>query len=199
MMLSFWTDAIVAVLLVATIGYSMLLNRRLTAIRQDRDKFEDVIKNLATASQRAETAVANLRSTADDLGRRLDKRIEEGRALSDDLIYMIERGGKIADTLAASIRSGRDRLKSEVEPDSRLAFLPEAKAEVRQEHRVEPVARPVPRQDTARPTAIRREPMPVEPRLASVPAARAGAQEQDRTGATSRAERELVRALARRR
>jgi len=205
-MLSVWIDAVVAVLLVATIGYSMLLSKRLSAVRSDRDKFESVIKNLSAASQRAEAAVANLRSTADDMGRRLDKKVEEARALSDDLAYMIERGGGIADKLAASIRSGRDRLKPEME--SRLEFAPESapelRAERKSEHRIEPVARPVPRAEAPRQAAPaplpaaapRRAPLLPEPRII---AERVTAPPQDRTSATSRAERELLRALSRRR
>ena len=202
MMLSVWIDAVVAVLLIATIGYSILLNKRLTAVRHDRDKFEGVIKNLTTASQRAEAAVANLRNTADDMGRRLDKKVEEARALSDDLVYMIERGGTIADKLAASIRSGRDRVRADAPVDSRLEFVAEAPIERRPEHKpehkIEPLAHPAPRAEAPRPVAPtpRRQPLPPEPRIV---AERVAAPAQDRGNATSRAERELLRALARRR
>lgn len=202
MMLSVWIDAVVAALLVATIGYSMLLNKRLTAVRHDREKFADVIKNLTTASQRAETAVANLRNTAEDMGRRLDKKTEEARALTDDLAYMIERGGTIADKLAASIRSGRDRVRAEAPIESHLEFAAEAPIERRPEHKpehkIEPLPRPAPRAEAPRPAAPapRRQPIPQEPRIV---AERVTAPVQDRATATSRAERELLRALARRR
>jgi len=110
-MLGFLGDAIVALLLCATIGYCIVLNRRLGTVRNDRDKFEALVTNLNTASQRAEVAVTNLRVVADDLSRRLEKKVEEARGLSDDLVYMIDRGGAVADRLANQIRSGRDELK----------------------------------------------------------------------------------------
>lgn len=194
-MLSFWTDAIVALLLIATIGYSVVLNRRLTSVRADRDKFEDVVRNLNTASQRAEAAVTNLRSTADDLGRRLDKKIDEARALSDDLVYMIERGGTVADKLAGLIRSGRDGLKPDLAAEARPAPRPQP----RHEHGVEPLVRQPTRAEAVRPAPARSEPIHVAPRLV-VPAATPSVQPQpERANAPSRAERELLRALQRRR
>jgi hypothetical protein len=197
MMLSFWTDAVVAVLLVATIGYSVVLNRRLSAMRSDRDKFEDVIRNLTTASQRAEAAVANLRTSADDLGKRLDKKIDEARSLSDDLVYMIERGGTIADKMADLIRTGRDGLKSDPKPEVR----PEPKPVLKAEHNVEAFVRRPSRVEATRPVPVRSETFQVEPRPAAASAPRpvAAPLRPEPASATSRAERELLRALSRRR
>ena len=147
-MLSFAGDAIVALLLIATIGYSMVLNRRLGAVRNDREKFEVLVRNLNAASQRAEAAVTNLRVTADDLSRRLEKKVEEAKALSDDLTYMMERGGGIADRLANQIRAGRDALKPDLQPDAKPAPKPQPRAE----HVVEPVApaaKPAPQAEAA--------------------------------------------------
>lgn len=219
-MLSFAGDAIVALLLIATIGYSMVLNRRLGAVRNDREKFEALVKNLNTASHRAEAAVTNLRVTADDLSRRLEKKVEEARALADDLTYMIERGDSIADKLANQIRAGRDALK----PDFQTEAKPAARPQPRTEHSVEPIApavtlapqaEPTPRRAPAepahrqtqgaaapRPAFVKQEPIRVEPRV-SVPAAASAAQAAEpaveRANAPSRAERDLLRALAARR
>jgi hypothetical protein len=195
MMLSFWTDAVVAVLLVATIAYSVVLNRRLGAVRSDREKFEDLIRNLATVSQSAETAVANLRRTADDLGRRIDKKVGEARSLGDDLIYMIERGGTIADKLAGLIRSGREGLQPESRPDGKV----ESKAQPKVEHKIEALSRHPARAEAARPVPTRREPVDIESRADTGAAERRVAPRQpERSTATSRAERELLRALSRR-
>ncbi len=198
-MLSFWADAIVALLLVATIGYSAVLNRRLTAVRSDRDKFEHVVRDLAVASQRAEGAVANLRSTADDLGRRLDKKIDEARALCDDLSYMVERGGNIADRLETQIRAGRDAMKPDLRSESRSAQRAQARTEPRTEHKIEPVLRQPLRSETPRPSPSRGDSVRAE--QAAVLAAQPNAVQApaEPVAATSRAERELLRALSRRR
>lgn len=227
-MLSFAGDAIVALLLIATIGYSMVLNRRLSMVRNDREKFEVLVRNLNAASQRAEGAVTNLRVTADDLSRRLEKKVEEARALADDLTYMIERGDGLADKLANQIRAGRDALKPDFQPEPKQAPKPQPRVA---EHFVEPVAPAVPpapqaepllRQAqerralaepahrqvqgaaTPRPAFVRQEPIRVEPRV-TVPAAAAASVAQavepvvERANAPSRAERDLLRALAARR
>jgi len=213
-MLSFAGDAIVALLLIATIGYSMVLNRRLGAVRSDREKFETLVRNLNAASQRAEVAVTNLRVTADDLSRRLEKKVEEARALTDDLTYMIERGDGIADRLANQIRAGRDALKPDFQPE----LKPAPKQPPRAEQVVERVAPPAqtepasrlapaeaPRAATPRPAFVRQEPIRVEPRVtvpaAAAPASAAPAAETvlESANAPSRAERDLLRALAARR
>lgn len=206
MMLSLGADLVVAVLLIATIGYAAVLNRRLTAVRNDRDKFEKVIRELGVSSQRAENAVAGLRLAADELGKRLDKKVEEGRALGDDLAYMIERGGSVADKLEAQIRAGRDAVKPDLRPEPRLAA---PKPELLDDHRVEPLIRrpiappkpqsqpqpqaPAPAQParlTSFEAILRRAPKPLE----AIPPAPDPA-----PAIASRAERELLRALARRR
>lgn len=204
-MLSLGADLVVALLLIATIGYSAVLNRRLGSVRSDRDKFEKVIRDLASSSQRAENAMAAMRVAAEELSRRLDKRVEEGRALADDLVYMIERGGNVADKLEAQIRAGRDAVKPDLRPEPRLAA---PRREPLDDHRVEPVIRrsappPTPQsqpqpQAASRPTrplsfeaVLRRAPKPIE---AAAPMA-----EPEPTNMASRAERELLRALARRR
>ncbi|HEY1503438.1 MAG TPA: DUF6468 domain-containing protein [Stellaceae bacterium] len=219
-MLSFAGDAVVALLLIATIGYSMVLNRRLGTLRNDREKFETLVRNLNAASQRAEAAVTNLRVTADDLSRRLEKKVEEARALSDDLTYMIERGGGIADKLANQIRAGRDALKPDFQPEPKQAPKPQP----RTEHVVEPLAPaaiPAPHAEAAprrtpaeparpampRPAFVRQEPIRVEPRVtvpaamaaSAMPAAAAAEHVLERANAPSRAERDLLRALAARR
>lgn len=218
-MLSFAGDAIVALLLIATIGYSVVLNRRLGSVRSDREKFEVLVRNLNTASQRAEAAVTNLRVTADDLTRRLEKKVEEARALSDDLSYMIERGGSIADKLANQIRAGRDELKPDYKPEPKVAVKPQPA--VRDEHVVEPVLRQAPprneaprkeparaeapRAELPRPAFVRAEPrvepVRVEPRVTVPAGATANDAEPtiERAAAPSRAERDLLRALAARR
>ena len=209
-MLSFAGDAIVALLLIATIGYSVVLNRRLSSVRSDREKFEALVRNLNAASQRAEAAVVGLKVSTDELGRRLEKKVEEARALADDLTYMIERGGSIADRLADRIRAGRDELKPDYRPEPKPVPKPQ---QPRDEHVVEPIAPPTqppraaaparaetPRAVGPRPAFVRAE-APMEPaRIESrVSAPAAGEPTIERANAPSRAERDLLRALAARR
>ncbi|HXA70813.1 MAG TPA: DUF6468 domain-containing protein [Stellaceae bacterium] len=102
------SDITVAFLLIATIGYVAVLNRRLGLLRQDKAKLEELIKGLNAASTNAQAGIAGLRQATDELGRGLDKELAAGRSLRDDLQYLIERGGSIADRLEGSIRARRE-------------------------------------------------------------------------------------------
>jgi len=93
------SDITVAFLLIATIGYVAVLNRRLGLLRQDKAKLEELIKGLNAASTNAQAGIVGLRQATDELGRGLDKELAAGRSLRDDLQYLIERGGSIADRL----------------------------------------------------------------------------------------------------
>lgn len=177
-MLGLLGDGIVALLLIATIVYAAVLNRRLQGVRSDRSKFEQLVKGLTLSSQHAESAVAGLKATTDELVRRLDKKLSVAQGLHDDLGYMIERGTSVADRLEHGIRSRRDELKPDLNPGM--------KAAPRGDHAVEPVTRAAPR----RGEPARIEP-PVPPPVAMPPARPAAA--------PSRAERDLLRALSGRR
>ena len=113
MMLSLFGDAVVAVLLVVTISYAVMLNQRLGVLRGDRAKLEALVNGLTVAAQRAESGIAALKEASEDSGRRLEKTIVEGQKLRDDLTYMLERGSLIADRLEGTIRARRDDVRAE--------------------------------------------------------------------------------------
>jgi Domain of unknown function (DUF6468) len=101
-------DITVAILLIATIGYAAVLNRRLGVLREDRAKLEELIQGLNVASVNAQTGIAGLRKATEEVGRDLEKELAASRSLRDDLHYLIERGGAVADRLEGAIRSRRD-------------------------------------------------------------------------------------------
>jgi hypothetical protein len=102
------SNVLVAVLLLATIGYAIVLNRRLGALRGDRAKLQELIQALTAASTSAQAGIANLRQTTDDLGSEIEKKMAACRGLKDDLTYLIERGGGVADRLEGTVRARRD-------------------------------------------------------------------------------------------
>jgi hypothetical protein len=115
MTFSLLMDFVVAGLLVAAITYSVMLNRRLGALRSDKTKLEEAIHGLHTVSVRAEQGVAALRQAAEDVGRQLQQKIDMGQALREDLAYMIDRSGGIADRLENAIRANRPPAPAPVE------------------------------------------------------------------------------------
>jgi len=106
-------DGIVSVLLLITICYAAVLSRKLSALRRDKAALKALITQLADASGSAEAGVAGLRAAAQDIGRTLEKKLQDAQSLRDDLAYMIERGGATADRLEGTIRTRREAVKPE--------------------------------------------------------------------------------------
>ena len=98
-------DILVAGLLVVTISYAVVLNRRLRTMRQDKAELEKLAASFGAATTRAEDSIGRLKSTADDLRERIDK----AQALRDDLAFLIDRGGSTADRLEEAVRAARDK------------------------------------------------------------------------------------------
>jgi biopolymer transport protein ExbB/TolQ len=101
-----WTvalDALMAVLLTISIATTIVLNRRLNILRGDRAELEKLTQNFREATDRADHGVVGLKVSAQSL----QDRIESARALADDLEFLIERGGGIADRLEAEVRAAR--------------------------------------------------------------------------------------------
>jgi len=108
MTLPFAGDLVVAILLIVTIVYAAMLNRRLAGLRSDKAELRALIQGLTVASHNAETAVSALKSANDDIGRQLESKVGRAQGLRDDLSYMIERGTTLADRLEGAIRARRD-------------------------------------------------------------------------------------------
>ena len=109
-------DGIVSILLLITICYAMALSRKLNALRRDKTALKALVTQLADASASAEAGVAGLRATAHDIGRTLEKKLQDAQSLRDDLAYMIERGGATADRLEGTIRTRREPATPEAAP-----------------------------------------------------------------------------------
>ncbi|MGB5093484.1 MAG: DUF6468 domain-containing protein [Parvibaculum sp.] len=93
-------EAIVCVLLLATIGYCAVIDRRLRAMRAGQDGLRILVRDLNTATDRAATAISQLSNANETTGRELGERVARARALADELGLMVEAGNGIADRLA---------------------------------------------------------------------------------------------------
>jgi hypothetical protein len=110
----FIADAVLIVLLVATLVYVGKLSRRLAELRQDRQSFETLIAEFAKATADAQRGVAELRQGAEGIGRDLSTRIERGQSVvgelqhsADDLKMLINRAETAASKLEVAIGASR--------------------------------------------------------------------------------------------
>ncbi len=100
-------DALVAVLLVATIVYAIVLNRKLAALRNVKAEMEALITQFAESTAQAETGIQTLKAHANQSGVSLDGMVTQAHGLADDLTFLIERGSNLATRLEGAIESTR--------------------------------------------------------------------------------------------
>ncbi len=78
-------ESLVAVLLMLTIGYCMLLNHRLKRLKADEHSLKAVIAELITATEIAERAIGGLKLTVRDVNENLGSQIATAHELSGHL------------------------------------------------------------------------------------------------------------------
>lgn len=100
-------EALVAVLLLVTIGYCWLLNRRLMRLRADEQILRATISELMTATEIAERAILGLKATARDADETLGSHLREAHSLSSSLAEQIEEGEKIFSRISQIAEAAR--------------------------------------------------------------------------------------------
>ncbi len=78
-------EIVLALMLAACLFYFWRLDRKLAALRTGQDGIRAAAAELMQATQAAETAVRNLRMTAQEAGRDLQARINDARSTADRL------------------------------------------------------------------------------------------------------------------
>lgn len=118
-MVSLLLDGLVAVLLVATIAYAALLNRRLEILRKGKEELREVANNFDAAMTRIEIGLGKVKQVGDPTSGELKELVTEARALRDELSFLLDRGGSLASRLDKSTKvrsrnvNGRPRTVSE--------------------------------------------------------------------------------------
>jgi hypothetical protein len=78
-------ESLVAVLLMVTIGYCMLLNTRLKRLKADEHSLKATIGELITATEIAERAIGGLKHTVRDVNENLGSRLTAATEMSSQL------------------------------------------------------------------------------------------------------------------
>ena len=107
MAFSLLVDLLVATLLAVTIGYCVILNRKLKALRRNEEALAQVVAGLNEAAARAEAGVGHLRKAGEEVGGSLSEKMEDARALYDELTFMGERGDRVVARLDSSMTRAR--------------------------------------------------------------------------------------------
>jgi uncharacterized protein DUF6468 len=96
-------ESLVAVLLLLTIGYCVILNSRLKRLKADEQALKGTISELITATEIAGRAVAGLKATAQDCDGTLGERMRAAERLSVGMERQLKAGELL---LSELVRSG---------------------------------------------------------------------------------------------
>jgi hypothetical protein len=93
-------ELMVVGLLVVTIGYCIMLDRRLRQVRQDEAIMRKTVVELGAATERAERAIDSLRATLGDCDRTLAERLRVAERYTADLEDQIRSGDDILNRIS---------------------------------------------------------------------------------------------------
>lgn len=98
-------ETLVAVLLAVTIGYCVLVNRKLIQLRSDQSELKIIVHELHAATGQAEQAIAGLRESAHLADQTLGEQITRVRTLDGQLRTNIGKGESLLAKFATMQRA----------------------------------------------------------------------------------------------
>lgn len=105
--LGFMIESLVAILLVITIGYCMVLNRRLKRFKADEQSLKATISELITATEIAQRCVAGLKATAHEVEATLGERLREAEHCCADLTRQVDSGDAVLEKVRLIVGAAR--------------------------------------------------------------------------------------------
>jgi len=88
-------EALVAILLMLTIGYCILLNRRLKRLKADEHSLKATIAELITATEIAERAIGGLKHTVRDVNENLGSQLASATQMAEHLKRQLAEGDHV--------------------------------------------------------------------------------------------------------
>jgi len=100
-------ESLVAILLVLTIGYCIVLNSRLKMLKADEQALKATISELITATEIAERAIAGLKLTVRDCDLSLGERLRKAEHLSGEIADQLDDGKAVLERLSRIVQAAR--------------------------------------------------------------------------------------------
>jgi Tfp pilus assembly protein PilO len=120
-------ESLVAILLIVTIGYCMLLNRRLKRLKADEHSLKATIAELITATEIAERAIGGLKHTVRDVNENLGRQLQAATEMSAQLEKQLAEGDNVVRRLSRIASAARPPSQPEA-PSAPAATVTNAKA-----------------------------------------------------------------------
>jgi hypothetical protein len=105
--LAIMTDGMVAILLVLTISYCIMLNRRLKLLKADEQSLRATISELVTATEIAERAIGGLKLTVHECDMGLGERLRKAERVSIEIDRSVVAGKDLIGRLSQIAVAGR--------------------------------------------------------------------------------------------
>ena len=106
-------ESLVAILLMLTIGYCMLLNSRLKRLKADEHSLKATIAELITATEIAERAIGGLKHTVRDVNEHLGNQLTAAAQMSDQLKKQLVEGDNVFRRLSKIVLAARPAIGTE--------------------------------------------------------------------------------------
>ena len=123
-------ESLVAALLMLTIAYCMLLNKRLKRLKADESSLKATISELITATEIAERAIGGLKHTVRDVNENLGNQLTAAGHLSEQLRKQLAEGDNVVRRLSKIASAARP--SSEVSPAAPVVSSAKAIAQAAQ-------------------------------------------------------------------
>lgn len=119
-------EIVVAILLVLTICYCVVLNKRLRRLRSDEEALRATIGELITATEIAERAIIALKNTAGDADKSLASKLAEAERFSRDLARQVNSGEVVLNRISQIAEAAAaNRTAAEKQPIEQASVEPE--------------------------------------------------------------------------
>jgi chromosome segregation ATPase len=109
-------ESLVAILLMVTVGYCMLLNKRLKRLRADEHSLKAVIGELVTATEIAERAIGGLKHAVRDVNENLGQQLTSATQMSEHLKRQLSECDHVVRRLSKIAIAARPQQAAEPEP-----------------------------------------------------------------------------------
>ena len=121
-------ESLVAILLMLTIGYCMLLNSRLKRLKADEHSLKATIGELITATEIAERAIGGLKLTVRDVNENLGNQLMTAGQMSQSLKKQLAEGDNVLRRLSRIAIAARPSAEPEAEAEVAAPRVSAAKA-----------------------------------------------------------------------
>lgn len=100
-------EIVVSLLLILTIGYCYILNKRLMRLHADKDSMRHMIADLIEATNLANSAIAQLREVASEADLTLNSRLEEAEKFGVQLANHVVAGQTVVEKISQITSAAR--------------------------------------------------------------------------------------------